>query len=680
MNRVYGDYFGQRPGIVLGQLRAKSLYPSVAAPSYSQWGGLVTNGFQLTLSAPLGTIYFTQDGSDPRLRGGAISSVAQAYAAPITLNRSAVVKARAYDGGVWSALCEPTFYVRQDFSGLLPTEIMYHPPGTTNIDGNEFEFVELKNVAPSNLDLSGVHFNSGIAYSFPIGTAIGPGQFVVLVSNPAMFTNRYPDVRFDGVYSGRLSNSGETLSLIDVSGASIFSVSYGTRPPWPAAADGTGFSLVPVDPNLNPDPNNPLNWRASTIIGGSPGANDPTANVARILVNEALTHTDPPQLDSVELYNPNPTNIDVGNWYLTDQRTVPRKFRIPAPKLIAANGYVVFTENDWNADPTSTNSFRLDSHGEEIYLYSGDTNGNLTGYSDGFAFGAAQNGVTFGRYVISTGEAQYPAQLRNTLGTTNSGPRVGPLVINEIHYHPAPGGDEFIELKSITNGVLKLYDPLYPTNTWRLNGVGFVIPQNTEISPYGLLLLVGIDPATFISKYSVPPGVPVFGPYPGTLQDSGETLALQYPDHPDVDPNTGVIFVPYIDVDVVRYNDKPPWPASADGFGPSLERINAATYGNDPINWRASPGNPSPGLQSQAPLQLNSVVLSAGPNPELQISFDSAAGLSYTVQYRDSFTAGGWLSLTNIAASPVTQLIQITDPTISNSAIRFYRIVTPQQP
>jgi hypothetical protein len=677
MNRVYGDYFGQRPGIVLAQLQAKSLYPTLAAPTYSQWGGLVTNGFQLTLSAPLGNIFFTQDGSDPRLRGGAISSLAQPYAGPITLTRSASIKARTYNAGVWSALCDPVFYVHQDFSGLLLTEIMYHPPGATNIASDEFEFLELKNVAPSNLDLSGVQFTNGVSYSFPVGTVVAPGRFVVLVSNPAIFTNRYPGVRVDGVYSGRLSNSGETLSLTDVSNSPVLSVTYATRSPWPPAADGAGFSLVPVNPNFNPDPNNALNWRASTIIGGSPRADDPTPNVPPVLVNEALTHTDLPQLDSVELYNPNSTNVDVGNWYLTDQRTVPKKFRIPAPKLIPANDYIILTESDWDADPNSTNSFRLSSHGEEIYLFSGDSNGNLTGFSDGFAFGAAQNGVSFGRYVISTGEAQYPAQVRNTLGATNAGPRVGPMVINEIHYHPASGGDEFIELKSITNGVLKLYDPLFPTNTWRLNGVGFDFPQGVEIAPYGLLVLVGIDPATFVSKYNVPSGVQVFGPYPGTLQDNGETLAVQFPDHPDVDTNTGAIFIPYVDVDVVRYQDTAPWPASANGFGPSLERLSATAYGNDPINWHASPGAPSPGTESEAPLQFNSLVLSGGV---LQISFDAAAGLSYSVQYRNSLTAGTWLTLTNIPAASVSQLIQVGDPISGNNPMRFYRLVTPQQP
>src|SRR5205823_2878894 len=76
MNRVYGDYFGQRPGIVLNQLKAKGWYPAVAAPAFNQFGGDVAYAFQLTMSAPAGTIYYTLDRSDPRLTGGAVASSA----------------------------------------------------------------------------------------------------------------------------------------------------------------------------------------------------------------------------------------------------------------------------------------------------------------------------------------------------------------------------------------------------------------------------------------------------------------------------------------------------------------------------------------------------------------------------------------------------------------------------
>jgi hypothetical protein len=683
MNRVYGDYFNQRPGIVLGQLQAKGWFPNVAAPALNQAGGKVTNGFPVTLSAPAGTIYYTLDGSDPRLRGGGVSPAARPYAGAVVLDHSVQVKARVFNGTAWSGLVDGTFYVIQNFTGLVLTEIMYHSANaTTNFTSDDFEFIEIKNVASTNLELSGLYFTNGISYTFPVGTILAPGRFVVLASNPVAFSNRYPSVRIDGVYSGKLSNNGETITLVHVTGSPIFSARYGTLAPWPSAADGAGFSLVPVQPNANPDPSDALNWRASAVVGGSPGQDDPAKDIPRILVNEALTHTDLPELDSVELYNPNSTNVDIGNWYLTDHRTQPRKFRIPAPTIIPAHGYALFTENDWNTDPLSTNSFRLDSHGEEIYLFSGGTDGSLTGYSDGFAFGAAQNGVSFGRYVTSTGEAQYPAQINNTLGQANSGPRIGPLVINEINYHPLTG-DEFIELKSITNGPLPLYNALYPTNTWRLNGVGYNFPMNVQIAPNGLVLIVATNPASFRTKYSIPAAVPIFGPYPGHLQGGGETLTIQRPDSPDLDTNSGAIFIPYIDVDAVRYDSQAPWPLSADGGGASLERIEATLYGNDPINWRASPFGPSAGFENLAYAPagtITSVDLTSGPTSVFRLHFIAAAGQTYTIQYTTSVAEGPWLKLKDISSQPSTQAIEVTDPVAANAPQKFYRIVTPAQP
>ncbi len=60
-------WFPQRTGIVLNQLRSAGLYPTVEAPSYNQHGGSVPSGFNLQITAPAGTIYYTLDGNDPHI-------------------------------------------------------------------------------------------------------------------------------------------------------------------------------------------------------------------------------------------------------------------------------------------------------------------------------------------------------------------------------------------------------------------------------------------------------------------------------------------------------------------------------------------------------------------------------------------------------------------------------------
>jgi hypothetical protein len=71
-------------------------------------------------------------------------------------------------------------------------------------------------------------------------------------------------------------------------------------------------------------------------------------------------------------------------------------------------------------------SFSLSSFGDELYLFSADGTAQLTGYSHGIAFGAAADNESFGRYINSVGEEQFPAQSARSFGSANVGPRIGP--------------------------------------------------------------------------------------------------------------------------------------------------------------------------------------------------------------------------------------------------------------
>jgi hypothetical protein len=102
-----------RTAILLTQLKSAGLYPAVAAPEFSQQGGIVDAGFAVTVTAAAGTIYYTRDGSDPRQVGGAVGTTAASGSSGLSLAISATttLKARAYSGGVWSALSEVAFTV-----------------------------------------------------------------------------------------------------------------------------------------------------------------------------------------------------------------------------------------------------------------------------------------------------------------------------------------------------------------------------------------------------------------------------------------------------------------------------------------------------------------------------------------------------------------------------------------
>jgi hypothetical protein len=200
---------------------------------------------------------------------GAIAPTANIYRTPLVLTSATHLRARIFRGGVWSALNEASFTTEAEGSSRLQiTEIMYNPVG-----GDDYEFIELKNIGPIELDPSRLAFDEGIRFTFPPNSpSLAPNQLIVLVRNPAAFAQRYPGVRVDGVYEGQLSNKGEAIRLRDAQGTVMISLEYDDENDWPVSTDGQGDSLVIVD--TAQDPNNPANWRASTHPNGSPGVDD----------------------------------------------------------------------------------------------------------------------------------------------------------------------------------------------------------------------------------------------------------------------------------------------------------------------------------------------------------------------------------------------------------------------
>ena len=118
--------------------------------------------------------------------------------------------------------------------------------------------------------------------------------------------------------------------MCDASGVEVDEVDYKDSSPWPAEADGSGNSLVPVKPDRSGDPKVYSTWRASAKIHGSPGADDPEVSSPKVLINEVLANTDSSETDFVEIYNPTNSEVDISGWYLTDNSKNPQKFKIPA--------------------------------------------------------------------------------------------------------------------------------------------------------------------------------------------------------------------------------------------------------------------------------------------------------------------------------------------------------------
>jgi hypothetical protein len=156
-DRLVYDYFPDRTGLLLDFLWDAGMVPSIDPPTFNQYGGHVTEDFRLEINTPNGDIYYTVNGSDPRLIGGSISGNAVHYTGSFIVPGKVIpVKARAKDGSEWSGLTEATFYndyfmsdkqvFAQDLSGIsiYPnpfrdyTTISYNLPESGNVEISVF--------------------------------------------------------------------------------------------------------------------------------------------------------------------------------------------------------------------------------------------------------------------------------------------------------------------------------------------------------------------------------------------------------------------------------------------------------------------------------------------------------------------------------------------------------------
>ncbi len=279
-------YFNIRGLPVVNQLANDGLYPSLAPPTLNQFGGAVASGFQATLTAPNGTIYYTTDGSDPREFGGTIANTASIYGnTPITISEDTVVKARTRQSGEWSALIEAKFTLLAapaESSSLRVTELNFNPADPTavelainaSLDNDDFEFIEFQNVSDGPIDVGDVIVDIGTPFALP-ATTVQPGEFVLVVANQAAFELRYGPSHTVLAETGlsRLSNSGDTVTILASDASIIQSFTYDDNDNWPSYADGHGETMRIID--RFGDYSDPLNWLPSRFSGGTPGSAEP---------------------------------------------------------------------------------------------------------------------------------------------------------------------------------------------------------------------------------------------------------------------------------------------------------------------------------------------------------------------------------------------------------------------
>src|ERR1051326_2177212 len=276
------------------------------------------------------------------------------------------------------------------------------------------DWLELYNPDPNPVALGGLVFSTVVPPGPPDPPTTAPAPSLSFINAGAFiqfFCVGNKSVKNADDLDFKLShNTGETITLYSHAGTSALADVI-DRISFPGNNTVPGYWLPDYSYGRLPD-------GGPTIVQFSPSRTSPGESnfqlITNVLINEALTHTDPPIEDAIELYNPTAAGVDISNWWLSNERDNPKKFRVPTNTVISAGGYKVFYEQrvvtnlphlGFNTSGTGNfPDFTLNSaHGDNVFLFTADASGNLTGYRRGITFGSAEHGVSFGRFLTSIG-------------------------------------------------------------------------------------------------------------------------------------------------------------------------------------------------------------------------------------------------------------------------------------
>ncbi|HTI68428.1 MAG TPA: lamin tail domain-containing protein [Candidatus Limnocylindria bacterium] len=452
---------------------------------------------------------------------------------------------------------------------LVISEIMYHAPARP--DGKRLEFVELFNSNPWPEDLGGYQLAGDVAYTFPAGTSIPGGGFLVVAKSPADFQSVLGLTNVWGPYRTPIPATGVIQLLNDRTRPAVYlDIPYRDLQPWSDATDGSGFSLVLKRPSYGEGYLEA--WGISGRAGGSPGMMDayradPAQNV---VINELLAHPGVGEDAYIELYNRTPSAVDLSGYRVTDWPGT-NILVIPTGTSVSAGGFL-------NLRPGSQ-GFQLDPQGANLYLQTSDGQ-QIT---DVVRYEAQESGIAAGRY--PDGSPAFDRLQVHTPGSPNAPELVSDIAINELMSKPLSGekDDQYIELYNRGTSAVDL-------GGWKfIHGVTYTFPAGTTIQPDGYLV-VARNIVRLATNYPGLAASTLVGNFSGSLSGNGEKLTLARP-LPFVgigkngQPTTSLVDVP---VDEVIYRVGGHWGHWSDRGGSSLELRDAHASRRFAANWADS--------------------------------------------------------------------------------------------
>ncbi|MEM7385860.1 MAG: lamin tail domain-containing protein, partial [Verrucomicrobiota bacterium] len=422
------------------------------------------------------------------------------------------------------------------------------------------DFIELQNTSTETLSLEGFRLTDNpynrFKYTFPFGTELYPGEFLVLNSGP---TNGF-QIPFS------LDRDGEGVYLFDREGALVDFVVFGRQLP--------GLTIGRTHPDGE--------WTLNRPTPGFPNLSQLLGSTETLRINEftgahAVMHSE----DLIELWNPLPLPVDLGGHFLTDAPDYKDpQHQFPPHTFLAREEFGVFEASDDTVDPlnagdppisrdTSRLGFALSSLSDWIVL--ADSDGQPIDY---LSHSTQMNDRASAR--VPDGIGPFHLTSSPSFGRSNESSEshlnqllLQYLRITELMYHPATDGKaEYVELQNISDT-----HTLNLKGTRFSDGVEYLFPD-LPLAP-GETIYIVADQNKFNRVYGF--DHKVAGQYNGKLANGGERIALTLPA-----PSYR---------NILRFSYDDGWFPSTDGSGFSLQIRDPGTPPTDWSNastWLAS--------------------------------------------------------------------------------------------
>lgn len=252
---------------------------------------------------------------------------------------------------------------------LRINEVMTGNRDTIVLEGDVSpDWIEIMNVGAKTVKLGGYALGKSAddvrTFTFP-EMSLQAGECVLVYAD-----SRLRDVAGEDLHAPfRLSSAGDTLMLFNAGGSAIDTVNI------PALQKDASYARADVRAWQVSDMPTPglENTRENYLALKQPADNSPVI-ITEIMSSNASTLADEngEYYDYIELYNCSGESVNIGGWYLSDDETQLRKWRIPDVQLNAGECIVIHASKlDRREDAAHLHTnFGLSSEGESLLLVS----------------------------------------------------------------------------------------------------------------------------------------------------------------------------------------------------------------------------------------------------------------------------------------------------------------------